>query len=230
MAAGMMVWLMVGCRRPAPAVEVPEAVDDGGQVVEETPAKPAAGPEGWIECKPGGGAKWMVGGEGGGWDEVDGLLRIPWYDGLAAARWTGRVPEAPFEVELEARRTDGSDFFCGLTVPTRSTDECVTLIVGGWGGSIVGISSINDLDASENQAALDMRFEDNQWYKIRLRFAGEQLQVWIDAKELIDVDTTGLRLGLRSGPIDVCAPFGLATWQTGSELRSIRWRRLPGGE
>lgn len=228
MAAGLMVPLMSGCQPPAPTAEDgTEGEDPGSPAAEEAPAQPAADPEGWIECKPAGDAKWeLVGVEEGGWDEEDGMLRIPWYDGLAGARWTGQVPEAPFEVELEAQRTDGSDFFCGLTVPTRSTDECVTLIVGGWGGSIVGISSINDLDASENQSALDMRFEDKQWYKIRLRFAAEQLLVWIDDKEIIDVDTTGLRLSLRAGPIDMCAPFGVASWQTSSELRSIRWRRL----
>jgi hypothetical protein len=157
-------------------------------------------------------------------------MGIPWFHGLAGVRWTGEVPEAPFEVELEAKRTDGDDFFCGLTVPTRSKEECVTLIVGGWGGSIVGISSINDLDASENQTGTTMRFEDNQWYKIRLSFANEMIKAWIDDKEMIDVDTTGQRLSLRYGPIDVCAPFGLATWQCGSELRKVRWRRLPAGE
>lgn len=227
MAAGLMVPLMSGCQAPTAEEDGAEGVDSDSPAAEEAPAQPAADPEGWIECKPAGDAKWeLVGVEEGGWDEEDGMLRIPWYDGLAGARWTGQVPEAPFEVELEAQRTDGSDFFCGLTVPTRSTDECVTLIVGGWGGSIVGISSINDLDASENQSALDMRFEDKQWYKIRLRFAAEQLLVWIDDKEIIDVDTTGLRLSLRAGPIDMCAPFGVASWQTSSELRSIRWRRL----
>ena len=104
------------------------------------------------------------------------------------------------------------------------------MIVGGWGGSIIGISSINELDASENQTATTMHFEDNQWYKIRLRFADETIKAWIDEKEVIDADTTGQRLSLRYGPIDVCAPFGLATWQCGSEMRSIRWRRLPAGE
>jgi len=231
MAVGFLVPLLVGCPQSEPEDDNAVVVYPVDQGAEETPAQPAADSEGWIECKPSGDAKWeMIDGEGGGWDETDGLLRMPWYDGLASARWTGSVPEAPFEVELEAQRTDGFDFFCGLTVPTRSTDECVTLIVDGWGGAILGISSINDMDASENQAATDMLFEDNQWYKIRLRFANEELKVWIDEKEMIDLDTTGLRLSLKVGPIDECAPFGLATWQTSSELRSIRWRRLPGEE
>jgi len=218
------------------ACQPPESQDDGEEAkapeaappAEEKPA-PKVGE--WVECVPEGDAKWEVGdGEGIVWDEEEKLLRIPWFGGLSGVKWTGEVPEAPFEVELEAKRTDGDDFFCGLTVPTRSKEECVTLIVGGWGGSIVGISSINDLDASENQTGTTMRFEDNQWYKIRLSFGNETIKAWIDDKEMIDADTTGQRLSLRYGPIDVCAPFGLATWQCGSELRNVRWRRLPAGE
>lgn len=234
--------LAAGCQPPAPEAATDDGEGTGGAepAAEETVAGETAAPlpepvpaatGEWIECKPDGEAKWeIVAGEGSQWDDEEGVLRVPWANGLAAARWTGPVPEAPFEVELEAQRTDGSDFFCGLTVPTRSTDECVTLIVGGWGGSIVGISSLNDLDASENQTALDMHFEDNQWYKIRLRFAGERLMVWIDDKEIIDADTTGTRLSLRPGAIELCAPFGLATWECGAEMRGMRWRRLPEGE
>lgn len=47
-----------------------------------------------------------------------------------------------------------SEFFCGLTVPVRTGTECVSLIVGGWGGSLVGISSIDGLDASETSTGL----------------------------------------------------------------------------
>ena len=172
----------------------------------------------------------MVAGDKGGWDEAAGVLRIPAGFDLAGVRWTGAVPGAPFEVELEARRTDGRDFFCGLTVPTRTERECVSLIVGGWGGMLVGISSLDDLDASENETGTTRTFEDDRWYRIRLRFADEQLAAWIDDQPVIEVSTRNRRLALRPGPIDACAPFGLATWNTGAELRGIRWRRLAAAE
>ena len=43
---------------------------------------------------------------------------------------------------------------------------------------------------------------------------------------LIDLDTAGRKLSLRPGPIDACAPFGLATWQSSGEFKDIRWRPL----
>jgi hypothetical protein len=42
---------------------------------------------------------------------------------------------------------------------------------------------------------------------------------------VIDLDTTGLALSLRPGPIAVCAPFGLATWQSSGEFKALQWRR-----
>jgi hypothetical protein len=63
--------------------------------------------------------------------------------------WTNEFPKVNYEVALDAMRVMGSDFFCGLTVPV-GTNFC-SLIVGGWGGSLVGISSLDGMDASENE-------------------------------------------------------------------------------
>jgi len=176
----------------------------------------------WTELRDG----WQEAG-GGVFSQEGDLMRLNWGEALTAVKWTGELPQAPFEIEMDARRLDGSDFFCGLTFPARGVDECVTLIVGGWGGGLVGISSINGLDASENEARVAHRFVNETWYKIRLRRAGEQFEVWIDDEKLIDVPTEGKTLSLRPGPISVCAPFGLATWQSSAEIRNPRWRKLP---
>ena len=61
----------------------------------------------------------------------------------------------------------GSDFFCGLTFPYKETHA--TLILGGWGGSLIGISSLDDFDASENETGDAYIFEDNHWYDVRLK-------------------------------------------------------------
>ena len=44
----------------------------------------------------------------------------------------------------------------------------------GWGGSLVGLSSIDDLEASGNQTATIREFKEMTWYKIRLRVSGER--------------------------------------------------------
>jgi len=136
------------------------------------------------------------------------------------------LPTVPYSVELEARRMSGSDFFCGLTFPVRSGNECVTLILGGWGGNLVGISSIDGLDASENSTASQHEFEDKRWYRIRVEVGDERLQAWIDDRQVVDAYTEGQKLSLRAGPIEACAPFGLATWMTNAEVRGVKWRRM----
>ena len=155
-----------------------------------------------------------------------GHLRLQWSESLSAAKWTGPPLKPPFEIELEARRIDGVDFFCGLTFPARTTGECLTWVVGGWGGSLVGLSSIDGKDASENETKLHRPFEMKRWYRLRLKCSANRIEAWIDDEPVIDLSTASRALSLRPGPIDVCAPFGLATWQTSGEFMGLRWRPL----
>ena len=61
---------------------------------------------------------------------------------LTGITWTGSsFPKTNFEVSLEAKKVDGTDFFCGLTFPVAES-HC-SLILGGWGGGIVGLSSLD---------------------------------------------------------------------------------------
>ncbi len=176
----------------------------------------------WIAMKD----RWE--GVSGGNVEVGVELRIGWGEALTIVRWLGEVPTVPFELELKAKRVNGSDFFCGVTFPARGPDECVTLIIGGWGGGLVGISSIDGKDASENETRKIQTFETDVWYQVRLVRDGEKIMAWIDGEKLIDVDTTGKKLSLRQGGIEECAPFGLSTFQTSAQIKDIRWRGLKG--
>jgi len=87
-------------------------------------------------------------------------------------RWTGKFPKIDYEVSLEAMRVEGEDFFCGLTFLV-GTSPC-TLIVGGWGGPVVGLSSIDGEPAAENETCVLKQFKKKQWYKIRLRVTGKK--------------------------------------------------------
>lgn len=203
-----------------------------GKKNEDAPAaKPADAPAsagGWVEMEKLEPGKWqpIEGAADVEWNDDNRVMRIGIGTDLNGARWTGPMPNVPYAVELEARRMSGSDFFCGLTFPVRSGKECVTLIVGGWGGNLVGISSIDGLDASENSTASQHEFEDKRWYRIRVEVGDERLQAWIDDHQVVDAFTEGQKLSLRPGPIEACAPFGLATWQTSAELRGVKWRKL----
>jgi 3-keto-disaccharide hydrolase len=154
----------------------------------------------------------------------DGLLVLNMGDPFTGINWTNDFPTMNYEVALDAMRVMGSDFFCGLTVPVG--DSFCSLIVGGWGGSLVGISSFNGMDASENETTKFVGLESKRWYRIRLRVVEGRIQVWLDKEKLIDVDTTGKRISLRPGDIEMSKPFGLASWQTTAALRQIKMRRV----
>jgi len=128
-----------------------------------------------------------------------------------------------YEIELDAQRTEGGDFFCGLTFPVNQ-DSC-TLICGGWGGALVGLSSIDGLDASDNQTPTTKEFIEKTWYKIRLRVTQTCISAWIDDKQVIDLELAEHRISIRM-EVQPCVPLGISTWQTGAALRNMRLRKL----
>ncbi len=97
----------------------------------------------------------------------DGVLVLKAGSPGTAVRWLGEFPRINYELVLEAKKLEGSDFFCGLTFPVG--EQAMTLILGGWGGSVVGLSLIDGEPASENETCRWMSFELNRWYHIRLR-------------------------------------------------------------
>ncbi|MEY2429007.1 MAG: hypothetical protein QOJ40_1892 [Verrucomicrobiota bacterium] len=170
-----------------------------------------------------------------GWRETDfaghgevrcesGLLVLNMGDPFTGINWTNDFPKMNYEVAFDAMRVMGSDFFCGLTVPVG--DTFCSLIVGGWGGSLLGISSLDGMDASENETTKFLNFEKDRWYRIRLRVTEGRIQAWIDQEKLVDVETTGKRISVRPGDIEMSKPVGIAAWQTTSVLREIKWHRI----
>ena len=129
-----------------------------------------------------------------------------------------------YEISVEAKRADGSDFFCGLTFPV-STNAC-TLIVGGWGGGLVGLSCLDGEDAANNETTKSMEFKQNQWYHVRVEVRPDKIKAWIDDEKLVDVVTTERRIGVRM-EVEECVPLGVATWSTTGVLRNFRMRPLP---
>lgn len=144
---------------------------------------------------------------------------------MTGIHWTNGVPKTNYEISLEARRVAGNDFFCGLTFPMAGTN--VSLIVGGWGGGVVGISNIDGYDASSNDTTKFMSFLKDRWYAIRVRVTPAKLEAWLDQEKVVDVTTEGKKFGLRSGPIEECVPLGIATYETTAHLRNIRIVELP---
>ena len=143
------------------------------------------------------------------------------FTGISSTR--DDLPKTNYEISLEARKTDGIDFFCGLTFPVA--DSHCTLIVGGWGGSTVGLSCIDDQDASRNDTCTYLKFEKEQWYKIKVRVQPETIQAWIDDEKVVDKNIKGKKISLR-GDTTLCEPLGLCSFMTVAEYKNIQLRKL----
>lgn len=136
---------------------------------------------------------------------------------------TRPFPRIDYEVTLEAKRIAGSDFFCGMTFPVK--DDYLSLVIGGWGGGVTGISNLDNMSAVENDTTNYMEFEQDRWYKIRLRVTEEKVEAWIDGSSIVDVDLKGRKLSIwwEQEPV---RPFGIASWHTTAAVRKIRLKPL----
>lgn len=162
----------------------------------------------------------------GGAGEVtveDGKLMIEMGQPMSGVTWKKKDPPYTqnYEIRLEAMRAKGTDFFCGLTFPFSDT-HC-SLICGGWGGGVTGLSSINSFDASENATTSYQEYKNSQWYKIRLRVEPKRIQCWLDDKQVIDQEITDQKVSTRI-EVDECKPLGLATYETTAAIRNFEIR------
>lgn len=190
-------------------------------------AKPADD-KGWVSLFDGNTLAGWKSTEFGGEGDVkveDGAIVMEIGQDMSGITWARKEPppKSNYEIELEAQRVDGSDFFCGLTFPVN--DSFCSFIVGGWGGGVVGLSSINGFDASENDTTQYMEFKTGRWYKIRVRVTPDHIQTWIDDKRVVDQDIKDRKVGIR-GEVDLSKPLGVATWNTKGALRNIRLKKL----
>lgn len=144
--------------------------------------------------------------------------------GISWAAPAAPFPASGYEIRVEAARLKGSDFFAGITFPVG--DSYCTWINGGWGGEVVGLSSINGADALRNETSTSRKFELGRWYSLRLRVTPARISAWIDDEMVIDVALAGKWIALREGDIDRSIPFGIATYATVAGVRKIEWRPL----
>jgi hypothetical protein len=137
------------------------------------------------------------------------------------------LPTTNYELSYEAMRLTGRDFFAAGTFPVGKS--FLTLVNGGWGGSVTGLSSLDGADASENETGRFFPYRDKTWYRFRVRVTGAMIRCWIDDHEVIALDHQGRQLGTR---IETRAnqPLGFATWETGGALRTIEVRMLTPAE
>jgi hypothetical protein len=128
-----------------------------------------------------------------------------------------------YEVNLEAKKTSGNDFFCGMTFPVN--DEFCSLIVGGWGGPVIGLSCIDGNDAANNDTKIIKRLDKDIWYKIKLVVTNEKITAFVDGEKMVDFTYEGHKLTTRP-EVNLSKPFGICSWVTTARLREIRLKEL----
>jgi len=238
-AGGLVIGLsaLLGCQsqrsadppHATPSPPPPIAIATPNSPVASRPAAPSS---------PESGGPWRSLFDGkslAGWKETDFAGRGPVKvsDGkliletglMTGVTWTNAadLPRINYEIALDAMRVAGSDFFCALTFPVKE-DPC-SFIVGGWGGGVVGLSSLDGQDAANNDTTRYMSFDNGKWYALRLRVTETNLQCWIDADKVVDVETKDRRISIRS-EVEDSRPLGIASWSTKAALRNIRLRKL----
>jgi hypothetical protein len=133
------------------------------------------------------------------------------------------LPKTNYELSYEAMRNTGSDFFAAATFPVGSS--YITLVNGGWGGSVTGLSSLDGADASENETTQGIKYENKTWYRFRVRVSAKMIRCWVNDEEVVAVNhaerTVGTRIECRA-----CEPLGFATWDTSGSVRQIAVRPL----
>lgn len=209
--AMLLIWTVV----PLPRLGAEEAVSEGRAAPPVSLLAPD-GLEGWRVTNFGGEGDVTV---------REGVLRLEPGSPLTGVTYAGSeaLPKCDYELHLQARRVSGNDFFCAVTFPYQESHA--SLIVGGWGGGLIGISSLAGDDASENETSRYRNFEAGRWYRIRLRVTEGQLDAWIDDQQVVKCRIGGRRVSTRA-EVDLSRPLGVASFDTRAEIKDFRLVRL----
>ena len=133
------------------------------------------------------------------------------------------LPRTDYDLQFEARRVEGGDFFAAATFPVG--ESYITLVNGGWGGHVTGLSSIDGADASENETGIPYTYEPGRWYRFQVRVTDGAIRCWIDEKLVVGIRIVDREIKTR---LETRAnqPLGFATWMTTGAVRGIEVRRL----
>jgi hypothetical protein len=104
-------------------------------------------------------------------------------------------------------------------------DASCSLVLGGWGGTTVGLSNIDEHDASDNETTQHIAFEDRRWYAVRVRVTDTRIGAWLDDRQIVDVATAGRRIGIRP-EVELSRPLGVAAYRTRAAIRGIEVRAI----
>ena len=213
-------FVVSGCGQPNPSPDTVGKLNgnrriDSARVTTDEPEKKIR------RLLDGGLKNWVItnfGGEGAV-ESVDGEFTISMGYPMTGITWSGdELPTENYQLSLEARKIEGNDFFCGLTFPVGES-HC-SLILGGWGGSLVGLSCIDGDDASNNGTKQFHQFETGRWYRIIVYVDTNGIEVKLDDQVIIDQARGEHKFTVRNETLP-CRPLGICNFQTSSAIRNL---------
>lgn len=213
----ILTLLLAGCSGPATA-PAPQSAP--------APAPVAKGDEGksLFDGKTLTGWKSVEFGGEGAVKVENGEIRMAEGATLSGIQWTGEAPpRTNYELSLEAMKVDGTDFFLGIVFPVQK--EYCSFVAGGWGGGVTGLSSVDHMNASENETATDQTYDKGKWYTFRLRVTPAKIEVWWNAKQVVNLELANRQISAHPA-VEAAIPLGLTNYQTSSAFRNIRLKKL----
>jgi hypothetical protein len=83
------------------------------------------------------------------------------------------------------------------------------------------------MSAVENDTTDYREFEQDRWYRLRLRVTRETVAAWVDDEQIVDVTLKGRKLSIwwEQEPV---RPLGFAAWYTKAAVRNLTLKRLDG--
>ncbi|MFN3167609.1 MAG: family 16 glycoside hydrolase [Phycisphaeraceae bacterium] len=132
-----------------------------------------------------------------------------------------------YELTLKAKRVEGLDIFLGLTFPVGEAGH-VSLVLGGWGGVVNGISNLDGANASENKTTTykEGGYDTGKWYDVRIRVTDKKIGCWLDGKQIVDVNRADYSDYDTHGMVLESKPFGLFTYETWGAYKDFKVRQL----
>ncbi len=140
---------------------------------------------------------------------------------LSGVTYTGALPTPPYTLAVEFTKRYGSDFPLAITFPVAGSH--LSLVLGGWGGTVCGLSSLDGLDAARNATRFVRAFPVGVRTRVELDVEAERVAVRLDGVPVLDVPLAGRAVGVRA-ELEPCKPLGLAAFATATTIHSFRVR------
>ena len=175
-------------------------------------------------------SSWELGvyGESDEYEVLEDGVVIPQTAALAGMTFRGALPTVPYRLSVEATRLYGADFFLGVTFPVAG--DHLTLVLGGWGGMVSGLSSLDGLDASSNATRTLRHFPNGKRHEVEIEVTETDVRVRVDGEPFLSTSLEGREVGLRVD-VEPSHPLGIATYATSTQLHRVRALEMrPGGD